>query len=501
MAPKPAPKTTKKAPAQAPKVTHDFLTNITVTRLERFNWPGHAGLMVQVMPSGIKTWMFRYRIKGGDRIMMRIGAFGFKNMPKGIAETIASHCRIMCEQCKDPRKVEWDGLGNPKSPKPPEPASVVPVAGVLPGPVTIRTIAEDYYSKDVLKNNATSTAYQKRWMMDKYILAKGRGLGELTPEQATPRKITAFLDDIAEDSAVNANRIRAFLSRMFNWASRRYDVLNPVTGHEKETETPRNIILSDPQIKKLGEVFQASHDPYKWAIILPLLCGARRGAVEHMSQGTWDGKIIRYPAGLDGVKGCEALFLNDPAMFAVSQLPVPVTTAPAKETAEEAETRIRRVHEALKRCWERMRLDAGFVVKDEPKEEDPGLHDLRRTFSTKGIAMKLSPILIDVLQDHSQGKIRDTYQIWPDQMLLEASQQIGQRILDILGLTQTDISAATDLTVPPVVTPSQQAAKSKLKQRPAPGLRAGVRVTEEILDLDAFLGNPGGDDGGGGQGN
>jgi integrase len=85
--------------------------------------------------------------------------------------------------------------------------------------------------------------------------------------------------------------------------------------------------------------------------------------------------------------------------------------------------------------WERLREAAGLAVHGKPQDQDPGLHDLRRTFSSVGADMGFPELIIGALLGHSAGTVTQGYTRMGDDPLHQAAEKIGARVAALLNGT------------------------------------------------------------------
>lgn len=440
--------------------TKEFLDSVEPSDKPQ-SWPiyGHLGLFVGITPKtasgggGVKSWRFQGRIKGGPKILLTLGRYGWGNMTFEQAKKDAAWARDLCGRGVDPRLEEIWATAPSRALRPEEiramAAAEAPAELGMPARGTIAYIAEDFYRRHVLAENEASTAKGQRWYLDKFVLPR---LGNLRPHEFTVELADEFLSDLAEHSAVNSNRTRSLLSKMWNWSRRRYPhgVANPITGSRKAPETPRNVVLTVEQIKALGRAYRASQDPNKHGCILPLIVGCRKGAVVHLPEGVIqrEDRTIRFNQ-VPGLKGCKVVYCCEAALELLSKV------VPVKERA-------------LQSSWAKLRELAGLSVRGDPKETDPTLHDLRRTFASIAVApshLGHKEQIVDACISHSRGRITETYMVYTDADLLSVAQSVGQYIWNLLDLEDSES--------PTLPTPTEAKAVGRVT------LASRVKVTEE----------------------
>lgn len=398
--------------------TMQFVEGLTATgKVQLIRVPDNLGLYLHVAAkpgwSGNvrKTWVFRYSKKFVRRpSKLTLGEYPAMSISKAIA--LAADLREGLRTGKDPKKMR-----SPESvPKP------LPEVDTTP---TLREVAEMFYAGHVLVKNQPSTQTYQRWALDKYVIPI---LGKKKITEITPQTISRFLDGLAS-TPVTANRVKALVSKMFNWARRRVDslsgVANPATGYERHAETPRERRLSEAEVIRLGEEYRKSPDPLRAVALFLLLTGSREGVAFNLRPENKfpDEGLLRFEPRTPGLKGCRKVYFSRTAASLLEKFPTVV------------------VKRSLWRSWSEFRDDAGLGPKPlkkgaVPRTEDKGvsLHDLRRSWSSIGVDLGHDGGVVDAVQGHSIGKIRGTYQQRSDPVLAKVAEEIGEHIAMLLGI-------------------------------------------------------------------
>ena len=383
-------------------------------KTQRFPIDGQPSLYLQVTGKPgdpVKSWVFRYRLPSGTQVNYTIGrwpALSWTQVRKLMITLRAQADKGI--KLESPRKAKTS---------PPAPAAKDDTP-------TVKEVAEEFYKGHILAKNQPSTQKFQRWALDKYVIPQ---LGEMKITALTIPVVTKFLDDLAS-RPVLANRVKALLSKMFNWSGRRakgvlVGVANPVTGQEHHKETPRERLLSDDEIRKLGDAYRKSREPLQSAALFLLLTGAREGALLNLETGevSMEEGVIRFPANTPGLKKCRKVYFSRSAAALLEKCPEPV------------------LKRSLWRSWCKLRDKAGLGPKKipegtTPRTEDLGvsLHDLRRTFESKAVNMKHDGALIHALTGHSNGRVRDTYQHYADPIMSQLAEDIGETIAGLLAI-------------------------------------------------------------------
>ncbi|MBK0399503.1 integrase arm-type DNA-binding domain-containing protein [Limibaculum sp. M0105] len=211
------------------------------------------GFYLIVQPSGGKSWAVRYRHNGKPR-KLTLGAF-----PKlGLAAAR--------EKAREALRTVSEGVD--------------PSAKDKPDRDLFRAVADDFLRRHADKRKS---ADQIRRYFDVEILPVW---GERRVDEITRRDVIDLLDAVVDRGApVTANRVRAMLSRFFNWCVER-DVIDasPCAGVKPPTEEkPRDRILTDDEIRWFWRATGRMGYPFGNLFQFLLLTGQRRGEGAAMS--------------------------------------------------------------------------------------------------------------------------------------------------------------------------------------------------------------------------
>ena len=392
------------------KMTSDYLDGLDAKgKLYRVPVDGCRNLYLQVTGkpgAPVRSWVFRYRLRGKDG-SYTIGRYPEVSTKKAMGK--ADVLRTDIKDGKDPNEIRKATRAKAKP---------VPVSAPIDTTPLFRAVAEDFFNGHVKVKNQPSMQKYQRWALDKRVLPV---LGEMKVTDVTAQVITKFLDDLA-GTPVTANRVKSLLSKMFNWAGRRVDVLsgasNPAQGHERHTETPRERRLTEDEIRAIGESYRGTGEYWgpglfelRHALVFLLLTGARSGVVlcQTSSNQFPEEKMLRFDPKTPGLKGCRAVFLPAAAVKILPKIPFGID----------------RNH--LWRSWLHLRPDGCKC----------SIHDLRRTFASIGADLGYDEALVDAVLGHSRGKIRDTYFHRADPTLLAVTEKIGGHIAELLGIAKS----------------------------------------------------------------
>jgi len=349
---------------------------------ERFEVSDGQGLSLRVMPTGKKTWVYRYMIDGRAR-RMTLG-----NYPStSIAEAREKHSQAMqqVERGVDPGEKQ-------KAEK-----------SALKAAPTVSDLLEEYWQKEL---RHTSSAKERRRLVVKDVLP---AWGWRKVVSITRRDAVLLIDDVRERAPVTANRLQGVLVRMFNFAAERGIMdISPLAGMKKKPEQARKRVLTDDELRKLWVALDLGNPEIdmfhttKLALKMILLTGQRPGEVcgmtwAEISDGIWD-----IPA--DRMKGGEAhsVPLPDMALEIIEQArPYSgegqfVFSSP--RVAIDGPLRTHTLSKGVLRHWRQIGLQTPFTP-----------HDLRRTVRTRLAEIGIDDVIAERVLGHKLQGIMAVY--------------------------------------------------------------------------------------------
>ncbi len=241
---------------------------------ERFEVSDGKGLSLRVMPTGKKTWVFRYMIDGTAR-RMTLGTY--PAIP--LSEARGLHAKAMqeVERGIDPGSKQKEAKATRKAAP------------------TVADLLDEFWDME-LKHKASGKD-QKRLMTKDTLPA----WGARKAATITRRDAVLLVDTVRERAPITANRLQGVLVRMFNFAAER-GILehSPLAGMRKKAEQARQRVLTDDEINLLWAALDLDNmtmDIYrvsKLALKMILLTGQRPGEVCGMAweeidtEGFWN---------------------------------------------------------------------------------------------------------------------------------------------------------------------------------------------------------------------
>ena len=215
------------------------------------------------------------------------------------------------------------------------------------------------------------------------------------------RDIATLLERVVKHSGpVAANRLRATLSALWSWGLRT-GLLNtdnnPVAFTIRQPEKARERVLNDAELKAVWGATDDDGD-YSRIVRLCLLTGCRRDEIGSLR---WDEiQEDRIVFGPDRMKGNTA--------HEIALLPMIAAALPARPETAEGCVFGRRGTGFSGFSGSKEKLD-GKLMKSGVHMPPWGLHDLRRTFSTRLHDAGVEPLVIEALLAHKQQGVAAVY--------------------------------------------------------------------------------------------
>jgi integrase len=213
--------------------------------------------------------------------------------------------------------------------------------------------------------------------------------------------IAGLLERVADSSGpISANRLRAALSAMWTWGLRTGLIdadNNPVTFTIRQREVTRDRTLSRAELKAIWDATDNSKD-YSRIVRLCLLTGCRR---EEIGRLRWDEiQNDRIVFGPDRMKGNIA--------HEIALLPMILSGLPKRPDDAGGCVFGRRGNGFS--GWSKSKTDLDVKLADAGMKMPAwGLHDLRRTLSTRLHDAGVEPLVIEALLAHKQQGVAAIY--------------------------------------------------------------------------------------------
>jgi integrase len=264
------------------------------------------GMYLVVQPSGMKSYVLRYRHAGTPRKL----TIGPAEMGLGEARKLAASARAAIAAGRDPQG---------------EKAAAREAARetVTTKRDSVERVVAEFIEKHVRRSNKPSTAREYVRLLDKEIVEpwRGRRLSDISRGD-----VNRLLDDVVDRGApIAANRVLAIFRKLCKWAvSREIIERSPCDGvMARSAETPRDRVLDDRELRLVWKAADTLGRPYGAIVRLLVLTGQRRGEVVGMR---WDEvdlerKVWSLPASRTKNKRPHALPLSSAAIDILTSLP------------------------------------------------------------------------------------------------------------------------------------------------------------------------------------
>ena len=217
------------------------------------------GLCLRVLPSGIRTWTFRYRPKD-SLSLKRLGLGRYPEVGLALARERA-----------EKKRVEVAGGADPQGER-------VAKREAERRALTFDRLADSYIER-YAKRQKTS------WRNDELLLAAHvrATWGSCKADKITRADAAALLDEIAKRAPTSANRTQSILCKLFNWAIESGHIeVNPVAQMKKRgKESAKDRTVSPNEIRVLWQAIGNGHvyESGATALRFMLLTGQRPGEV------------------------------------------------------------------------------------------------------------------------------------------------------------------------------------------------------------------------------
>jgi len=379
------------------------------------------GLELRVAASGEKSWSFRYRDKLTDKqSRITLGLYDptiddVPDAPQDTRRLTLQGARVAARLLRS----KVDGGDNPAAAR--RAARTAAKAQLLK---TMSDLATTYFQACETgthrsgrgRKKAPSTLSAERWLWTKH--AKPR-LGSDAIEEVTRGRVRQVLRDVFEASGGQANRVRALLSQMFNFAiSEERLTDNPVTHVARMSEhSARTRTLTDSELKAFWNGLQNSDHLVirnRKAGEDVLISPGVRIAIE-LAMFT-----LQRRAEVSGMRRAE-LDLDRKTWL----IPAERTKGRAEHLVPLSDRAVALIEDALKLQETRRKGESEFVFpsphsNDAPIEaaalshamadltaalefDDVRLHDLRRTGATGIAALGVPPYIVSKVLAHKDG--------------------------------------------------------------------------------------------------
>jgi integrase len=366
--------------AKRTRVCHGAFTRATVRKMycrpgqsEQFFWDANCrGLGIRALSSGRRSWIFQYRDQHGRTRRIVLGDVS----------------AIVLDDAREEARRKAASVAHGANP------SVERKAKRTAG--TVLELIEAYLLQ--AKTRLRPRSYKET---ERNLRIHGANLHHERIEAVRRRDISVVLETITEKSGpIAANRVRAALSALWSWGLKTGRIEgdnNPVAFTIHHPEKARDRTLSDAEIKAIWNATDTGED-YAIIVRLCLLTGCRR---EEIAGLRWsEVQADKIAIGADRMKG--------KVPHEVPLVPMIEANFPSRPENSVDCVFGKRGTGFSGFSDSKERLDkqlAEIGLKMPPW----GLHDLRRTFSTRLHDAGVDPIVIEALLAHKQPGVAAVY--------------------------------------------------------------------------------------------
>jgi len=228
---------------------------------------GLPGFYLSVMPSGHRSFVFRFRFHGQPR-KLTLGAH--PQMTLALARQLAREAIGEIARGNDPCAAKAALRRSEGVPDVPRKFDELVTKFLAMRPASKRRPTP---------RDSTWESYSRMLNNDALPAWKGRDIKSISAVD-----IEARLEAVALDRPILANRLAAVLSKLFAWAAKkRYVTASPYAGIEKPAaEVARDRVLSRPELKLVLNAADRLDRTGKHLIHLLILTAQRRSEIAHM---------------------------------------------------------------------------------------------------------------------------------------------------------------------------------------------------------------------------
>ncbi len=358
-----------------------------------------TGFGLRVYPSGKKSFVVNYRVRGKQRFMT-IGPYGVLTLhqARSKAREILARARLG----EDP---SGKRLGDLRAP-------------------SMKDLSVRYMEEHATAHKKPATAAADRRTWDRIILKKfaNRKVKDINHEEV------AALHTSLRKTPAMANQMLNIMSKAFNlaetWGWRR-EGTNPCRRVQRFKSERRERFLSAEELARLSEVLaesertQSENPNVVAAFRLLILTGCRVGEILNLrwEDVDFERRCLNLP---DSKTGPKTVYLNAPALqvlAGIEHLTGNAYVVPGRIEGKPLAT--------LRFKWHRIRKKADL--------KDVRIHDLRHSFASFGVGLGLPLQPIGKLLGHSQIATTERYAHLADDPIRQANEKIGDHIWAVMS--------------------------------------------------------------------
>lgn len=352
------------------------------------------GFGVRVMPSGTKVFVLKYRYRGKQR-WFSIGRYGALTLHQALKAAQDRYLEVKIG--KDP-KTESERQR-----------------------FATKTVSDlvDYFMENHAKTK-TKSWKQTDSIMEKYVKPN---LGHMLVRNVKREDIARLHVTIGANSQSQANRVLAWLSKMFNeaivWGFLPEDAVNPASRIKRYREVSRDRFASRDELPRIIKAINARDVFIQGLIWLYLLTGLRKTELLSLKWGDVDLENARIRIGMTKNGKPHYLPLASVSVRKLESLPRykgnPYVFPGRKEGSHRVD---------IQHVWE--------DICEEAEAKDLHIHDLRRTVGSYLAQEGKSLALIGQILNHSDAKTTQIYARFNNEPVRKALEEHAQLLEGIV---------------------------------------------------------------------
>ena len=392
------------------RLTKRFVDGLEATKNRTIAWDNEVpGFGVRISPSGRKTYLLQYRLKGQGRSTapkkMSLGVHGA--MPVDQARELARQAWALANSGKDPAQETKAHKSKP----------------------VVRDLIQ--LNIEWLKANRKPRSVQDvDSILRRYVEP---AIGSVHVSAVRRRDITAIVQKLEQQGqARTAGKVIQICRAMFNraeldeapWFAMREPGTNPCLRISVHLGEKRTRHLSIDELRRLGAALRQARDEgespfFLGAVLLYLLTGARLREILHAKRDMIDREngVLELR---DRKAGDQFIYLSQQALAVIDAMP----EVPGNPYLIPGKREGRPMINPYK-PWKRLMAMANI--------QDATFHDLRRTYASRGLGSGMSLEQIGALLGHSQAQTTKGYAYLENQIAREHAERIGTSIHDLLN--------------------------------------------------------------------
>lgn len=369
------------------------------------------GFAVRVFPSGRRVFTLLYRMKGGRaKKKERVDLGTYPPLTLAQARDLATKLKAEIQLGKDPRRE--------RVPTRPADASVIAADGL-----TLRQLCEAYliHPSGGGRLRAASTLPHYRRLIDAEIVP---AFGDRRAAAITRTEVREWSENLADEKPIVANRAFAVMRRSYEWALGRDLVQSsPFVGvHKPAAEVPRDRVLSDDEIRAVFDALRherpivaALWELLFYTAVRPGTALAARWTHIDLPRAVWEVPVTKKARGSAEGTGKPFIVPLSSQAIAVVKLLQPFSAhsdyvfpggSPRRATPD-ADRNLFSPEKSIQR------------IRETTGIRDLQMRDIRRTVATGLGRLKVTPVTISRILDHTIQGISQVTHVYAKYDFLE----------------------------------------------------------------------------------